>query len=35
MQYCPTDVSKVMVTSADAQVQILNGTNVVCKFKSE
>lgn len=33
-QYCPTDVSKVMVTSADAQVQILNGTNIVCKFKS-
>ncbi|XP_047971706.1 WD repeat-containing protein 44 isoform X1 [Salvia hispanica] len=33
-QYCPTDVSKVMVTCADAQVQILCGTNVVCKFKS-
>ncbi|KAH6790684.1 hypothetical protein C2S51_005690 [Perilla frutescens var. frutescens] len=33
-QYCPTDVSKVMVTSADSQVQILSGTNIVCKFKS-
>ncbi|PIM97951.1 G-protein beta subunit [Handroanthus impetiginosus] len=32
-QYCPNDVSKVMVTSADSQVQILCGTNIVCKFK--
>ncbi|KAI3453342.1 hypothetical protein Pfo_010005 [Paulownia fortunei] len=32
-QYCPSDVSKVMITFADSQVQILCGTNVVCKFK--
>ncbi|KAL7149837.1 hypothetical protein ABFS83_05G068100 [Erythranthe nasuta] len=32
-QYCPSDVSKVMVTCADSQVQILCGTNILCKFK--
>lgn len=32
-QYCPSDASRVMVTSADSQVRILCGTNVVCKFK--
>ncbi|KAG8374555.1 hypothetical protein BUALT_Bualt10G0007600 [Buddleja alternifolia] len=32
-QYCPSDVSKVMVTSADSQVRILSGTNIICKFK--
>ncbi|OIT38498.1 PREDICTED: WD repeat-containing protein 44-like [Nicotiana attenuata] len=32
-QYCPNDSSKVMVTSADSQVRILSGSNVICKFK--
>ncbi|KAL0291358.1 UNVERIFIED_CONTAM: WD repeat-containing protein 44 [Sesamum angustifolium] len=32
-QYCPSDVSKVMVTSADSQVRILCGTNIICKLK--
>ncbi|KAL8535565.1 hypothetical protein ACS0TY_011263 [Phlomoides rotata] len=32
-QYCPSDSSKVMVTSGDSQVQILCGTNIICKFK--
>ncbi|KAI3469108.1 hypothetical protein Pfo_025771 [Paulownia fortunei] len=32
-QYCPSDMSKVMVTSADSQVRILCGTNIICKFK--
>ncbi|KAL3817886.1 hypothetical protein ACJIZ3_003791 [Penstemon smallii] len=32
-QYCPNDTSKVMVTSADSQVRIICGTNIVCKFK--
>ncbi|CAI9759333.1 unnamed protein product [Fraxinus pennsylvanica] len=33
LQFCPNDVNKVMVTSADSQVQILRGTDIVCKFK--
>lgn len=32
-KFCPNDVNKVMVTSADSQVQILRGTDIVCKFK--
>ncbi|XP_042481169.1 uncharacterized protein LOC122061775 [Macadamia integrifolia] len=32
-QFSPTDPSKVMVTSADAQIRILDGVDVVCKFK--
>lgn len=32
-QYCPNDSSKVMVTSADSQVRILHGSNIICKFK--
>ncbi|PIN00954.1 WD40 repeat-containing protein [Handroanthus impetiginosus] len=32
-QYCPSDASKVMVTSADSQVRIICGTDIVCKFK--
>ncbi|XP_060206744.1 uncharacterized protein LOC132634732 [Lycium barbarum] len=32
-QYCPNDSSKVMVTTADSQVRILCGSNVICKFK--
>ncbi|KAK4363808.1 hypothetical protein RND71_019049 [Anisodus tanguticus] len=32
-QYCPNDSSKVMVTSADSQVRILCGSNIICKFK--
>ncbi|CDP12205.1 unnamed protein product [Coffea canephora] len=32
-QFCPADVSKVMVSSADSQVRILSGPNVICKFK--
>ncbi|CAN4077420.1 unnamed protein product [Withania somnifera] len=34
-QYCPKDSSKVMVTSADSQVRILCGSNIVCKFKGK
>ncbi|TMW82457.1 hypothetical protein EJD97_005884 [Solanum chilense] len=34
-QYCPNDSSKVMVTSADSQVRILCGSNIICKFKGE
>ncbi|CAI9772630.1 unnamed protein product [Fraxinus pennsylvanica] len=33
LQFCPNDANKVMVTSADSQVQILRGTDVICKFK--
>lgn len=33
MQYCPSDSSKVMVTSADSQVRILCRSNIICKFK--
>ncbi|XP_051148884.1 WD repeat-containing protein YMR102C-like isoform X2 [Andrographis paniculata] len=32
-QYCPGDERRVMVTSADSQVRILCGTDVVCKFR--
>ncbi|KAK4365533.1 hypothetical protein RND71_016891 [Anisodus tanguticus] len=32
-QYCPNNSSKVMVTTADSQVRILCGSNVICKFK--
>ncbi|XP_019168633.1 PREDICTED: uncharacterized WD repeat-containing protein C18H10.05-like [Ipomoea nil] len=32
-QFCPDDTSKVMVTSADSQIRILNGSNIICKFK--
>ncbi|TMX01813.1 hypothetical protein EJD97_023554 [Solanum chilense] len=32
-QYCPSDSSKVMVTSADSQVRILCRSNIICKFK--
>ncbi|VFQ67938.1 unnamed protein product [Cuscuta campestris] len=32
-QFCPNDSTKVMVTSADSQVKILHGANVICKFK--
>ncbi|KAL2236676.1 UNVERIFIED_CONTAM: WD repeat-containing protein 44 [Sesamum indicum] len=32
-KYCPSDVSKVMVTSADSQVRILCRTNIICKLK--
>nr|GMD67952.1 WD repeat-containing protein 44-like [Ipomoea batatas] len=32
-QFCLNDVSKIMVTSADSQVKILHGSNIICKFK--
>ncbi|XP_042508377.1 uncharacterized protein LOC122084307 [Macadamia integrifolia] len=32
-QFSPSDPSKVMVTSADSQVRILHGLDVVCKFR--
>ncbi|GAA0154065.1 hypothetical protein LIER_12153 [Lithospermum erythrorhizon] len=32
-QFSPSDSSKVMVTSADAQVRILSGSKIVSKFK--
>ncbi|KAJ6846350.1 WD repeat-containing protein 44-like [Iris pallida] len=32
-QYCPSDHRKLMVTSADSQVRILDGIDVVSKFK--
>nr|GMD70188.1 WD repeat-containing protein 44-like [Ipomoea batatas] len=34
-QFCLNDVSKIMVTSADSQVKILHGSNIICKFKGE
>lgn len=34
-QYFPSDVSKVLVTSADSQVRILCGNIVVCKLKGD
>ncbi|EPS61764.1 hypothetical protein M569_13028, partial [Genlisea aurea] len=33
LQYCPNDATKLMVSCADSQVQILCGTDVICKFK--
>ncbi|KAK3228129.1 hypothetical protein Dsin_007991 [Dipteronia sinensis] len=33
-QFCPTDPSKVIVTSADSLVRILCGEDIVCKFKA-
>lgn len=32
-QICPGDPSKIMVTTADSQVRILYGVNIICKFK--
>ncbi|XP_035842889.1 WD repeat-containing protein 44-like [Helianthus annuus] len=32
-QFCPTDSRKVIVSSADSQVRVLCGINVVGKFK--
>ncbi|XP_076900585.1 uncharacterized protein LOC143554782 [Bidens hawaiensis] len=32
-QFCPTDTRKVIVSSADSQVRVLCGVNVVGKFK--
>ncbi|KAI9182410.1 hypothetical protein LWI28_025079 [Acer negundo] len=32
-QFSPSDSSKVMVTSADSQVRILHGIDVICKFR--
>lgn len=32
-QFCPGDPSKVMVTSADLNVRIICGVDVICKFK--
>lgn len=32
-EYCPSDHRKLMVTSADSQVRILDGVDVVSKFK--
>ncbi|CAK9169346.1 unnamed protein product [Ilex paraguariensis] len=32
-QFCPNDLTKVIVTSADSQVRVLSGANVICKFK--
>ncbi|KAL3499036.1 hypothetical protein ACH5RR_041768 [Cinchona calisaya] len=34
-QFCPGDASKVMVSSADSQVRILSGPNIICKFKGK
>ncbi|XP_058786738.1 uncharacterized protein LOC131661280 [Vicia villosa] len=33
-QFLPQDSNKVMVTCADSQVRILDGLNVICKYKS-
>ncbi|MBA0678550.1 hypothetical protein Goari_019890 [Gossypium aridum] len=33
LQFLPQDSSKVMVTCADSQVRILQGLNVICKYK--
>ncbi|KAF8413358.1 hypothetical protein HHK36_001338 [Tetracentron sinense] len=32
-QFSPSDPSKVMVTSADSQVRILHGVDVICKYR--
>ncbi|KAJ1702216.1 hypothetical protein LUZ63_001995 [Rhynchospora breviuscula] len=32
-QFCPSDNKKLMVTSADSKVCILDGANVICKYK--
>ncbi|CAL9178187.1 unnamed protein product [Musa hybrid cultivar] len=32
-QFCPVDPKKLMVTSADSQIQIFDGTNVVSRYK--
>ncbi|KNA11341.1 hypothetical protein SOVF_136070 [Spinacia oleracea] len=32
-QFSPGDPSKLMVTTADSQVRILKGVNVICKYK--
>ncbi|PIA48880.1 hypothetical protein AQUCO_01300050v1 [Aquilegia coerulea] len=32
-QFCPSDPGKLMVTSADSQVRILNGVDVIFKYK--
>lgn len=32
-QFSPTDPSKLMVTSADSQVRILHGVDVICKYR--
>ncbi|XP_022763602.1 WD repeat-containing protein 44-like isoform X2 [Durio zibethinus] len=33
LQFLPQDSSKVMVTCADSQVRILQGPNVICKYR--
>lgn len=35
VQFCPSDPTKVMVTSADSQVRILSGVNIMSKYKGE
>lgn len=32
-QYCPSDPKKLMVTSGDSQVRILDGVHVVSNYK--
>lgn len=32
-QYCPSDPKKLMVTSGDSQVRILDGAHVVSSYK--
>ncbi|GAB4834619.1 hypothetical protein Ancab_032882 [Ancistrocladus abbreviatus] len=32
-EFSPSDPSKVMVTSADSQIRILDGVDVICKFR--
>ncbi|XP_023740775.1 uncharacterized protein LOC111888875 [Lactuca sativa] len=34
-QFCPQDSTKVMVTCADSHVRILDGTNVIGKYKGQ
>lgn len=34
-QFSPSDTSKLMVTSADSQVRILDGVDVICKYRGE
>ncbi|XP_062091363.1 uncharacterized protein LOC133797470 [Humulus lupulus] len=33
LQFSPTDPAKLMVTSADSQVRILDGVDVICKYR--
>lgn len=35
MQFLPQDPSKILVTSADSKVRIIDGVNVIGKYKGK